>query len=123
MRGNQASSAQSEDGANGAGQPVPRPLSRPSPSANLVGIWKGDPLGPPCARATQDPRKLQTSSGLVMAWLVPRRYSPRSKTEGSWVMTTLIYVLIGLIGFFVAAAVLFWLCGGRYIPHNKVGII
>jgi hypothetical protein len=21
-----------------------RPLSRPSPSANLVGVWKGDPL-------------------------------------------------------------------------------
>jgi hypothetical protein len=25
-------------------QPVSRPLSRPSPSANLVGIWKGEPL-------------------------------------------------------------------------------
>ena len=35
------------DGANKAGQPVARPLSRPSPSANLVGNWKGDPLEPP----------------------------------------------------------------------------
>jgi K+-transporting ATPase KdpF subunit len=34
-----------EDGANEAGQPVSRPLSRPSPTANLAGIWKGDPLG------------------------------------------------------------------------------
>jgi hypothetical protein len=33
-----------EDGANEAGQPVSRPLSRPSPSANLAGIWKGEPL-------------------------------------------------------------------------------
>jgi len=34
-----------EDGANEAGQPVSRPLSRPSPTANLAGNWKGDPLG------------------------------------------------------------------------------
>jgi len=33
------------DGANEAGQPVSRPLSRPSPTANLAGNWKGDPLG------------------------------------------------------------------------------
>jgi hypothetical protein len=32
------------DGANEAGQPVSRPLSRPSPTANLAGNWKGDPL-------------------------------------------------------------------------------
>ena len=32
------------DGANEAGQPVSRPLSRPSPTANLAGIWKGEPL-------------------------------------------------------------------------------
>ena len=28
---------------------APRPLSRPSPSANLVGIWKGNPPGAPFA--------------------------------------------------------------------------
>jgi hypothetical protein len=33
-----------EDGAHEAGPPVSRPLSRPSPTANLVGNWKGDPL-------------------------------------------------------------------------------
>jgi hypothetical protein len=33
-----------EDGANEARQLVSRPLSRPSPTANLVGNWKGDPL-------------------------------------------------------------------------------
>jgi hypothetical protein len=33
-----------EDGANETGQPVSRPLSRPSPTANLVGNWKGDSL-------------------------------------------------------------------------------
>jgi len=36
-------------GANGGGEPSPRSLSGPSPSANLVGIWKGDPTGPACA--------------------------------------------------------------------------
>ena len=29
------------------GNEEPRPLSRPSPSANLVGHWKGNPLEPP----------------------------------------------------------------------------
>jgi len=33
-----------EDGANGTRQRAPRPLSRPSPTANLAGNWKGDPL-------------------------------------------------------------------------------
>ena len=32
------------DGAHETGQPVSRPLSRPSPTANLAGNWKGDPL-------------------------------------------------------------------------------
>lgn len=32
------------DGAYETGQPVSRPLSRPSPTANLAGNWKGDPL-------------------------------------------------------------------------------
>src|SRR5690242_10738769 len=40
------------DGANEAGQPVSRPLSRPSPSANLVGSWKGDPLEPRASRVS-----------------------------------------------------------------------
>ena len=42
--GDPNSSRQLEDGANEAGQPVSRPLSRPSPTANLAGNWKGDPL-------------------------------------------------------------------------------
>src|SRR5258706_14849074 len=37
------------DGAYGGGEPSSRSLSGPSPSANLVGIWKGDPLVPACA--------------------------------------------------------------------------
>jgi hypothetical protein len=35
---------ENSDGANETGQPVSRPLSRPSPTANLAGNWKGDPL-------------------------------------------------------------------------------
>src|SRR5262245_39913531 len=44
MRGTQNRS-EIPDGANGSGEPLPRPLLRPSPSANLVGTWKGDRLG------------------------------------------------------------------------------
>jgi hypothetical protein len=40
--GDPNSSRQLEDGANGARQRAPRPLSRPSPTANLAGNWKGD---------------------------------------------------------------------------------
>src|SRR5207248_10128376 len=42
------------DGANGTGRPVPRPLSRPSPTANLAGSWKAIFLG---ARAFSRDRK------------------------------------------------------------------
>jgi hypothetical protein len=42
--GDPNSSRQLEDGANGARQREPRSLSRPSPSANLAGVWKGEPL-------------------------------------------------------------------------------
>src|SRR5579883_875517 len=34
-----------EDGANGRRQRRPGSLPGPSPTANLVGVWKGDPLG------------------------------------------------------------------------------
>src|SRR5881396_1480220 len=34
-------------GRRGFGNEASRPLSRPSPSANLVGCWKGNPLEPP----------------------------------------------------------------------------
>jgi hypothetical protein len=43
-RGNQIPG--NRDGANDGGEPPERSLSGPSPSANLVGIWKGDPLVP-----------------------------------------------------------------------------
>ena len=48
MRGTQ-NRTRIPDGANGNGEPLPRPLLRPSPSANPVGNWKGDPLGPQVA--------------------------------------------------------------------------
>src|SRR2546423_14709565 len=47
------------DGANGSGEPLPRPLLRPSPSANLVGDWKGDPLGPQVAAPSGLPNRKQ----------------------------------------------------------------
>ncbi len=56
MRGNQTP-RECEDGANGSGEPLPRPLLRPSPSANLVGVWKGDPLGPQVAVPTVSPNR------------------------------------------------------------------
>jgi hypothetical protein len=51
-----------EDGAHEARQLVSRPLSRPSPTANLVGNWKGDPL-------IREVRGLKfTPSKTVAAW-------------------------------------------------------
>src|SRR5213079_464908 len=55
MRGTQIRSG-IPDGANGSGEPLPRPLLRPSPSANLVGNWKGDPLGFRAAESPWSPR-------------------------------------------------------------------
>ncbi len=50
------------EGAHGAGQPDPRSLPRPSPSANSVGDWKGDPLGPQVAAPTFTPLKQDGAS-------------------------------------------------------------
>src|SRR5437879_8533194 len=58
MRGTQIRSG-IPDGANGSGEPLPRPLLRPSPSANLVGNWKGDPLGPQVAAPSGLPKRKQ----------------------------------------------------------------
>src|SRR5438445_9280809 len=64
MRGNQNPRGFG-DGANGGGKPLPRPLLRPSPSANLVGNWKGDPLGPQVAAPSGLPnRKLSCARAL-----------------------------------------------------------
>src|SRR5436190_3511586 len=55
MRGTQNPQAV-EDGAQEFRQRNSRPLSRPSPSANLAGIWKGDPLGFRAAKSPRSPR-------------------------------------------------------------------
>jgi hypothetical protein len=44
-----------EDGANEVRQLISRPLSRPSPTANLVGNWKGDPLDGANAPSSRSP--------------------------------------------------------------------
>src|ERR1700757_3251198 len=59
MRGNQIPRTQSGDGAQGRGQPWPRSLPGPSPSANLAGKWKGDPLSPQVAALTVSPIKIR----------------------------------------------------------------
>src|ERR1700757_5110022 len=59
MRGNQIPRTQSGDGAQGRGQPWPRSLPGPSPSANLAGKWKGDPLSPQVAALTVSPIKMR----------------------------------------------------------------
>ncbi len=38
-------------------------------------------------------------------------------------METLIYLAVTLVAIIIGLPVLGWLCGIRYIPHNKVGII
>jgi hypothetical protein len=55
MRGNQFHS--DVEGAHSSGEPLLGSLSRPSPSANLVGIWKGEPPGPHVAAPVFTPFK------------------------------------------------------------------
>lgn len=50
------------DGANGNRQLFPRPLSRPSPSANLVGDWKGGPLVRDVRGPHDHPKQQQSGS-------------------------------------------------------------
>src|SRR5580658_6701290 len=52
------------DGANVAGRPVARPLSRPSPSANLVGNWKGEASGT-AVRRPRSPKLKRSSEGCL----------------------------------------------------------
>ena len=58
-----------EDGANGVRQRSTGPLSRPSPSANLAGNWKGDPLGRE-VRGFQVHPELNKFGGVVAALAV-----------------------------------------------------
>ena len=44
-------------GRTAPGNRWPRSLPRPSPTANFVDIWKGDPLGP----HTRNPRSPQSN--------------------------------------------------------------
>jgi hypothetical protein len=64
MRGTQ-NPRETGDGAHGSGQPLPRPLPWPSPSANLVGNWKGDPLGPQVTAPKFTPLKNVLCRGAV----------------------------------------------------------
>src|SRR5437870_828928 len=91
------------DGANGSGEPLPRPLLRPSPSANLVGNWKGDPLGPQVAAPSGLPNRKQRCafaqhcSGdlLIVVALWRPRWSPTVATAqhiGDWCYETNISV-------------------------------
>src|SRR5213595_607612 len=80
MRGTQNPQAV-EDGAQEFRQRNSRPLSRPSPSANLVGNWKGDPLGFRSAKSPRSPRHKR---------VVPAHGDnpARTRPHRSWVMTT-----------------------------------
>ena len=88
-----------EDGANGTGQPVSRPLSRPSPTANLAGIWKGDPLIRE-VRGFQVHPKLDKFGGVVAALAV----MPFACLNGK-IMLDVIY--IGIVVAFFAAVMLY----------------
>src|SRR2546430_12364413 len=78
MRGTQIRSG-IPDGANGSGEPLPRPLLRPSPSANLVGNWKGDPLGPQVAA----PSGLPNRNSVVLLRSIPAAICDRRRKRAS----------------------------------------
>ena len=88
-----------EDGANEAGKPVSRPLSRPSPSANLAGNWKGDPLIRE-VRGFQVHPKLDKFGGAVAALAVLSFACLNEK-----IMLDVIY--IGIVVAFFAAFMLY----------------
>jgi hypothetical protein len=56
-------------GRRGSGNGITGPLSRPSPTANLAGNWKGDPLGRE-VRGFQVHPKLDKFGGVVAALAV-----------------------------------------------------
>ena len=81
-----------EDGANEVRQLISRPLSRPSPSANLVGTWKGDPL-------IREVRGLKFTPSKTVAAL--SRSFPAALCIGIIVMLDVIYIGVAVV-FFVA---------------------
>jgi hypothetical protein len=81
-----------EDGAYEARQLVSRPLSRPSPTANLVGNWKGDPL-------IREVRGLKFTPSKIVAAL-----SRPSRSAADWTfMLDVIYLGTAVLFFAVFA--------------------
>src|SRR6266566_7784309 len=90
MRGTQNPQAV-EDGAQEFRQRNSRPLSRPSPSANLAGIWKGDPLAPQVRdHGHPDVNVLCPRTAITRAPAQPHR---------SWVMTSNVMFALSWFGF------------------------
>src|SRR5581483_2244043 len=90
MRGNQIPRNEgSGDGAQGRGQPWPRSLPRPSPSANLVGNWKGDPLGPQVAAPKFSPTAARCLSHPVNPGCIPATPSERLDMKKLIAFTTI----------------------------------
>jgi len=87
------------DGANEIRQLVSRPLSRPSPTANLAGNWKGDPLIRE-VRGFQVHPKLDKFGGAVAALAVLSFACLNEK-----IMLDVIY--IGIVVAFFAAFMLY----------------
>ena len=81
-----------EDEAHEARQLVSRPLSRPSPTANLVGNWKGDPL-------IREVRGLKFTPSKMVAAL-----SRSSRSVADWTfMLDVIYIGTAVVFFAVFA--------------------
>jgi uncharacterized membrane protein YqiK len=113
----------SGDGAYGDGEPSSRSLSGPSPSANLAGIWKGDPLGPACAGTHGFPIKRAAP---------PRGDKPSRRRShiGEWVMTTMFMLITTpwviatlLCAVLVAALGGPLVFGATLITERQVGIV
>src|SRR6266568_6035893 len=104
MRGTQTPRGNG-DGANGSGEPLPRPLLRPSPSANLVGNWKGDPLG--SRHGVGTPSGLPNTTALPHRSAINRRGAQRHR-RSVMMKRTLLFLLVLLV---VCGLETWWLSG------------
>src|SRR5207249_4628602 len=91
-------------------------LSGPSPSANLVGIWKGDPLGPACAGHPRSPRQKRVARRTAISCRGAQPYRRQVMTTATVVGMVLVCALFLLL---LAPVV----SGAVLIRERQVGLV
>src|SRR6185436_11896871 len=99
-------------------------LSRPSPSANLVGIWKGDPLRPARAGHHVHPVKNRVARGTAKS---RRGVQPHSEIgmNSLSILGAITPVQLGLIALVVLFPLVFGplVLGAVFIRERQVGVV